>query len=128
VGSVAVASANSILDAYAKGTSYAGNAAFWVKLHIGAPGSTGTSNPAVETTRKQVTWGTSGSGAISNSAAVEWTLVSTTETYTHVSFWTASTAGTFLGHDDLSSSAAVTAGDTFRIPTGDLDLTITTAA
>ena len=73
-----------------------------------------------------VTFGAAAStGAISNTAAVEWTNVSTTETYTHVSFWTASSAGTFLGSDDLSSSAAVTAGDTFRIPTGDLDLTIT---
>lgn len=125
MGSVATATANSILDAYAKGVSYGGNAAFWVKLHIGAPGAAGASNPAAETTRKQVTWGTTSAGALSNSAAVEWTLVSTTETYSHVSFWTASTAGTFLGSDDLSATAAVTAGDTFRIPIGDLDLTIT---
>jgi hypothetical protein len=58
-------------------------------------------------------------------AALEWTNVSNTETYTWVSFWDASTGGNFLGRDDLSSSAAVTAGDTFRIPTGDLDLSIT---
>jgi len=125
VGSVATASANSILDAYAKGVSYTGNAAFWVKLHLGAPGSAGTANPAVEATRKQVTWGTPSAGHLDNTAAVEWTNVSTTETYTHVSFWTASTAGTFLGSDDLSASAAVTAGDTFRIPIADLDLDIT---
>jgi hypothetical protein len=56
---------------------------------------------------------------------LEWTNVSNTETYTWVSFWDASTGGNFLGRDDLSSSAAVTAGDTFRIPTGDLDLSIT---
>jgi hypothetical protein len=52
------------------------------------------------------------------------TNVAATETYTHVSLWSASSGGTFLGSDDLSSSAAVTAGDTFRIPTGDLDVTI----
>jgi hypothetical protein len=117
--------ANSWLDALARGTAY-DNDEVWVKLHLGDPGAAGTSNPAAETTRQQVTFGAAASSrAISNTAAVEWTNVSNTETYTHVSLWSASTAGTFLGRDDLSSSAAVTAGDTFRIPIGDLDLTIT---
>jgi len=118
--------ADAWLDAFARNVSYA-NAAVWVKLHIGDPGAAGTANPAAETTRKQGTFGSAASGGvISNTAAVEWTLVSTTETYTHISLWTASTAGTFLGSDQLSSSAAVTAGDTFRLPIGDLDLNITT--
>lgn len=117
--------ANSWLDAVARAVSYS-EAEFWVKLHLGDPGAAGTSNPAVETTRKQATFGSAAaSRAISNTAAVEWLLVSTTETYTHVSFWDASTGGNFLGSDDLSSPAAVTAGDTFRIPIADLDLTIT---
>lgn len=117
--------ANSFLDAVARNTSYA-EAAVWVKLHLGDPGAAGTASPAAETTRQQATFGSAATGrAISNTAAIEWTNVSTTETYTHVSLWDASTAGNFLGRDDLSSSAAVTAGDTFRIPVGDLDLTIT---
>lgn len=117
--------ANSFLDAVARATAYS-EAGVWVKLHLGDPGSAGTSNAAAETTRQQVTFGSAASGrAISNTAAVEWLNVSTTETYTHISLWDASTAGNFLGRDDLSSSAAVTAGDTFRIPIGDLDLTIT---
>lgn len=115
---------NSWLDAFARNTSYA-NAAVWVKLHIGDPGAAGANNAAAETTRQQASFSAAASGATTNSAAVEWTNVSTTETYTHVSLWTANAAGTFLGSDDLSSSAAVTAGDTFRIPAGDLDLTIT---
>jgi hypothetical protein len=126
MGNWTAAVANSWLDAFARNVSYA-NAAVWVKLHIGDPGATGTANPAVNTTRQQATFGTPASGgAISNTAVIEWLNVSTTETYTWVSFWTASTAGTFLGSDDLSVAAAMTAGDTFRIPIGDLDLTITT--
>lgn len=118
--------ANSWLDALARGTAYDNDGGVWVKLHLGDPGSAGTSNAAAETTRKQVTFGSAAaSRAISNTAAVEWTNVSTTETYTHVSLWTDVSAGTFLGRDDLSSSAAVTAGDTFRIPIGDLDLSVT---
>lgn len=117
--------ANSFLDAVARAAAYS-EAGIFVKLHLGAPGAAGTSNAAVETTRQQATFGAgAASRAISNTAAVEWTNVSTTETYTHVSLWDASTAGNFLGSDDLSSSAAVTAGDTFRIPIGDLDLTFT---
>ena len=117
--------ANSWLDALCRNTSYA-NATVYVQLHLGDPGSAGTSNLAAETDRVQATFGSAASGrAISNTAVIEWLAVSNTETYTWVSLWTASTSGTFLGRDDLSSSAAVTAGDTFRIPIGDLDLTIT---
>jgi hypothetical protein len=125
MGTFAEATRNAMLDAFARNVSYA-NAAVYVKLHLGDPGAAGASNAAANTTRQQATFGNAAaSGAISNTAAVEWTSVSNTETYTHVSLWTASTNGTFLGSDDLSSSAAVTAGDTCRIPVGDLDLTIT---
>lgn len=125
MGSFSDTVANSWLDALCRNTSYA-NAAVWVQLHTGAPGAAGTANVATESTRKQVTFGAAASGrTISNTVAIEWTAVSTTETYTHISLWTASSAGTFLGSDDLSASAAMTAGDTFRIPIGDLDLTAT---
>lgn len=126
MGTIAEASRNQFLDALVGRTTYTANAAFYVKLHTGDPGSAGANNAAANTTRQAATFGSAAaSGAISNTAAVEWTSVPNTETYTHVSFWTASSGGTFLGSDDLSSSAAMTAGDTFRIPIGDLDLTAT---
>jgi hypothetical protein len=126
VGTIAEGERNKMLDAWAGRTTYTANAAVYVKLHLGDPGAAGTSNAAANTTRQQATFGSAAaSGAISNTAAIEWTSVPNTETYTHISCWTASTAGTFLGSDDLSSSAAVTAGDTFRIPIGDLDITVT---
>lgn len=126
MGSIAVGERNKMIDAYVGKTTYTANAAFYVKLHLGDPGAAGTSNPAAETTRKVVTFGSAAaSAAISNTADIVWTNVSNTETYTHVSFWDASSGGTFLGSDDLSSSAAMTAGQTFQILTGDLDLTLT---
>jgi len=126
MGSIAVGERNKMLDAYVGRTTYTANAAYYVKLHLGDPGAAGTNNAATETTRQAVTFGSgAATGTISNTAAVEWTNVSTSETYTWVSFWTASSGGTFLGSDDLSSSAAVTAGDTFRIPIGDLDISVT---
>jgi len=87
----------------------------YVKLHLGDPGEAATSNAAVEATRKVTAWSAAASGAIATSATLEWTNVSTTETYTHWSLWDALTAGNALWSGALSSSAAVTAGDTFQI-------------
>ena len=125
MGTYSDAVANAWLDALARGVPY-DNDEVWVKLHLGDPGSAGTSNPAVETDRVQATFAAGAAArAISNTAVLEWVAVAATETYTHVSLWSAAAGGTFLGRDDLSSSAAVEAGDTFRIPIGDIDLTIT---
>jgi hypothetical protein len=123
MGSIAEGERNKMLDAWAGRTTYTANAAVYVKLHIGDPGSAGTANAAAETTRQQVTFGSAAAtGAISNTVVITWTNVSTTETYSWVSLWTASTGGTFIGSDDLSAATAVTAGDTFRVPVGDLDV------
>lgn len=125
---LAAATANSWLDALCRSVTYTEPAAFYVKLHTGDPGAAGANNAAGETTRQAVTFSAASGGAITNSAAVTWTSVSTSETYSHVSFWDASTAGTFLGSDGLGVSRAVTAGDTFEIAIGDLDLSITAIA
>jgi len=87
----------------------------YVKLHTADPGEAGTTAAATETTRKVAAWATAASGAIATSATIEWTNVSTTETYSHWSLWDASTAGNCLWTGALASSAAVTAGDTFQI-------------
>jgi hypothetical protein len=94
----------------------------WVKLHTGDPGEDGTSNAATETTRKSVTWSAASGGSKASSAALTWTNVSTSETYSHWSMWDASTSGNCLWTGQLSSSAAVTAGDTFEITTLTLTL------
>lgn len=113
----------------------AGNAALdallatysWVKLHIGAPGANGTSNPATETTRHQATWSAAAAGAAANTNLLTWSAVSASEDYTHFTVWTASTAGTF-GFSGTVTANAVTAGDTFEIAIGDLDVTLTLAS
>ena len=96
--------------------------AVYVKLHLSDPGEAATSGAAVEATRKVASWAVAASGAIATSATVEWTNVSTTETYTHWSLWDASTAGNALWTGALSTSASVTAGDTFQITTLTLSL------
>jgi len=94
----------------------------YVKLHTADPGEAATSAAATETTRKVAAWATAASGAIATSATLEWTNVAATETYTHWSMWDASTAGNALWTGALSTSAAVTAGDTFQITSLTLSL------
>lgn len=94
----------------------------YVKLHTGDPGEAGTNNAATEATRKVVTWSAASSGSMATSGTAEWTNVSTTETYSHWSLWDASTSGNCLWTGALSSSAAVTAGDTFQITSLTLSL------
>ena len=125
---LAVGQANAILDALCRSVAYSDPAGFFLKLHTGDPGAAGTSNAATETTRQAVTFSAASSGAITNSADIAWTNVSTSETYSHWSAWSASTAGTFLCSDALNVAKAVTAGDNFTIPAGDLDIDITVIA
>ena len=125
---LASAIANSILDALCRSVAWSEPAAFYVKLHTADPGASGATAAAGETTRQAVTFSAASAGAITNSADITWTSVSTSETYSHVSFWDASSAGTFLGSDALASSVAVTAGDTFTIAAGDLDINLTPIA
>lgn len=101
----------------------------WVQLHTGDPGAAGTSNVAGNDTRKQVTRSAASGGASANTVALAWSTgeVDTAEDYTHLSLWTASTAGTFQG-SGLMTANAVLVGDTFTIPIGDLDLTLIVAS
>lgn len=128
MGNIAVGERNKMLDALAGRADYVANTAVWVKLHIGDPGAAGTSNPAAETTRKQVTFGSAAaSGAISNTVDIQWTALPADEVISHVSLWTASTGGTWLGNDALLDPQSVNEGGSFTIPTGDLDLTVADA-
>jgi hypothetical protein len=95
----------------------------WVKLHTGDPGAAGTENAAGETKRKKVTL--TGTTTLKNSAAVEWTSVSTAETYKWVSIWSAEAAGTFLGRGQLEAEKAVSKEDNATLPKEGFSVSIT---
>lgn len=111
-----------LLDHVTGTTSFTAPSNFYLKLHTGDPGEDGTGNAATETTRQSASFSSASSGSITTSATVEWTSVSTTETYTHWSAWDASTSGNCLWYGALSASASVTAGDTFQITSLSLTL------
>jgi hypothetical protein len=120
--------ANAILDALCRSVAWTDPAAVYIQLHVGDPGSAGTSNAATNTTRQQATFGAGASGgAISNTVAITWTNVAGSEDYTHYSAWDASTSGNYLFSGTVTANA-VTAGDTFTIAIGDLDVTLTPLA
>ncbi len=61
-----------------------------------------------------------------NSAAVEFAAASGGNwgTVSHMAVMTAATGGTMIVHAALSTAKAINVGDVFRIPTGDLDITL----
>ena len=114
------AGANTALDAVA--------AAYrWIKPHVGDPGAAGAANAAVETTRKQVTWGAATGAGVASSGALQWTAVAGTEDWTHFSAWSASSGGT-CGFTGTVTAVAMTAGQTVDVAAGGVTASLTTAA
>ena len=61
----------------------------------------------------------------SNSAAIEFpTATASYGTVSHVGVFTASSGGDLIAYAALSSSKAIDTGDVFRVPSGDLDITL----
>lgn len=116
--------ANPLLDTLSN-TSFAAGAVTAVKLHTGDPGSAGTSNASAETTRKALTWSAASSGSKSIAATLpQWATWSAgSETISHVSVWTSTTAGNFLYSFALTASKSITNGDTLNITAHSVALT-----
>ncbi len=119
---------NAFLASLLNGTAFTNYGTLYVELHVGAPGSAGTSNPAGNTTRQAAgTFTAPSAGSSTNNAAVTWTSVSTAETYSHVALWTLASGGTFIASGSITANA-VAIGDTFTIPIGDITVSMPVAA
>ena len=99
-----------------------------VQLHTGAPGSAGTANVSSTTARQAVTWGSASAGSVAASNQPAWTNWAGTngEVDTDLSFWSASTSGTFGFSLQLSSSVTMDTGDSLTLTS--LTVTIPTAS
>ncbi len=74
--------------------------------------------------RRSAAFTVSGNTA-SNSAAIEFpTATASYGTVTHVGVYTASSGGDLIAYAALSTSKAIDTGDVFRVPAGDLDVTL----
>ena len=74
--------------------------------------------------RQTVAFTTSGN-TTSNNAAVEYpTATANYGTVTHVGVYDASSSGNLMAYAALSSNKTIETGDVFRVPSGDLDITL----
>jgi hypothetical protein len=74
--------------------------------------------------RQSVAFTTSGN-TTSNNAAVEYpTATANYGTVTHVGVYDASSSGNLMAYAALSSNKTIETGDVFRVPSGDLDITL----
>lgn len=119
---------NNILNALNDAGSWTAPTEVWIKLHLGDPGAAGSSNAASNTTRQSAVFGSASAGSATTTNTISWTSVSATESYSHISAWDASTGGAFLWSDALDATRGLTAGDTFTINAGDLDVSLGTVA
>jgi len=119
---------DALLASILNSTAFTAYGPAYVQLHTGAPGAAGTANIAGETTRESAgTFAAPSGGSTTNNAAINWTSVSTSETYTYITLWSAASSGTFIASGTITASA-VTSGDNFSIPIGDATVSIPVAS
>ena len=109
-------------------TTYTPAATMYVGLYTAAPTDAGggTEVSGGSYARVSVSFSVSGTGTLcTNSAAVEFTAATASwGTIVAVGVFDASTAGNLLAWADLTVNKTIDTGDIFRIPTGDLDITL----
>jgi hypothetical protein len=102
------------------GAAYSAVVGTFIQLHTGDPGAAGTANISVgSTTRNSFVFSssTSGSSLSLGTAPSSWTNGGTSETITHLSVWTASTAGTFVHSVVLTTPKPWASADVFNVLT-----------
>jgi hypothetical protein len=114
---------NELLDSVFNNGSFA-VAQPYVSLHTADPGEDGSNEcTGGSYARQSGSFTTAASGAVETDADIEFTGMPAC-TVTHVGVWDAVSAGNFLWGGALSASKTVNAGDTFKINSGDLDITL----
>lgn len=104
------------------GVTFTAPATIFGQLHTGDPGASGTGNVATTSTRQAFTFGAASAGAIALSNSPVFTGAAT-ETITHISFWSASSSGTFYWSAALTASKAINSSDTLTFTSAGIALT-----
>jgi hypothetical protein len=115
-----------ILDHVFGATAYTAPSTLYIGLHTSNPDEddSGTEVSGGGYIRQSDTFTTTGN-TTSNDSAVEFpTATANYGTVTHVGVYDAETAGNLMAYAALSSSKTIETGDVFRIPAGDLDITL----
>lgn len=117
---------NKVLGHVFGATAYTAPGTLYLALYTVAPGEAGggTEVSGGSYARQTVAFTVTGNEA-SNTSAVEWPTASATwGTVVAVGVFDASTSGNLMAFANLTNSKTIASGDVFRIPAGDLDITL----
>jgi len=117
---------NKVLDHVFGGNAYSAPGTLYLALYTSDPGddNSGTECSGTSYARQTIAFTVTADTA-SNTSAVEFpTAGSSWGTITHVGILDALTSGNLLAHGALTSAKTVASGDVFRVPAGDLDITL----
>jgi len=115
-----------LLDHVFAGNAYTSPSSVYVGLFTSSPtdADSGTEVSGGSYVRKAGTFTVSGNTA-TTSGAIEWpTATASWGTITHIGIYDASSAGNLLAWAALTASKTIASGDVFRIPAGDIDITL----
>jgi hypothetical protein len=117
-----------ILDHVFGGNAYTAPGTLYLALHTANPDEDGSgaevSTVGTAYARQTVAFTVSGNTATTSGAVEYSTATANFGTVTHVGVWDASTSGNLLAYAALTSSKTIETGDVFRVPAGDLDISL----
>jgi hypothetical protein len=123
-----------VLRGGGNGVTFTAPATVYVQLHTGIPGAAGTASVSTTTTRSAITF--AASTAVSTTQAIvsnntpSWATWAGTngEVVTHISLWSASSAGTFYASIALTASKTMGTGDTLNLTSGGTSISLSPIA
>lgn len=115
-----------ILDHVFANNAYTSPTNVYVSLHTANPDedASGAEVSGGGYARQAASFAVSGNTATTDAAVEYPTATAGYGTVTHVGVWDAASAGNMLAYAALTASKTISTGDVFRIPTGDLDITL----
>ena len=115
-----------ILDHVFANNAYTSPTNVYVSLHTANPDedASGAEVSGGGYARQAASFAVSGNTATTDAAVEYPTATAGYGTVTHVGVWDAASAGNMLAYAALTASKTISIGDVFRIPTGDLDITL----
>jgi len=117
-----------LLDHVFANNAYTSPTTVYVSLHTANPDEDGSgtevSTSGTAYVRQSGSFTVSGNTATTDAAIEYPTATAGYGTVTHIGIWDAESSGNMLAYAALTSSKTIASGDVFRIPAGDIDITL----
>jgi hypothetical protein len=117
-----------LLDHVFTNTAYTAPSTLYLALFTSNPDEDGSGTEVTTSgtayARQTVTFSVSGNTATTDAAVEFPTATANYGTVSHVGIYDASSAGNLIAYAALTTSKAIETGDVFRVPAGDLDITL----